>query len=52
MVGHDTRVVVIKGSGGFSEGFDAAEDLERLPQGFSGVVWTNRIDRVAALLPD
>ncbi len=52
MESHGTRVVVVKGSGGFSDGFDDQEDLKRLPQGFSGVIWTNRIDRLAALLTD
>jgi glycerophosphoryl diester phosphodiesterase len=50
MAGVDARVVVVAGSGAFSEGLDTAEDVERLPEGFGGVVWTNRIDRVAPLL--
>ncbi|GAB3141601.1 glycerophosphodiester phosphodiesterase family protein [Micromonospora sonneratiae] len=45
----DTRVVLVAGSGDFSEGFDDAEAWSRLPDGYSGVVWTNRIDRVAGL---
>lgn len=45
----DTRVVIVAGSGDFSEGFDDAEAWSRLPEGYSGVVWTNRIDRVAGL---
>lgn len=48
----DTAVVVVAGSGGFSEGFDDDEAVGRLPEGFSGVVWTNRIDKVAPLLKD
>ncbi len=52
MEAHDTRVVVVKGSGGFSDGFDSAEDVNDLPEDFSGVVWTNRIDKVARLLAD
>ena len=52
MDAHDTRVVVVAGSGGFSEGFDDAEAVGRLPENFSGVVWTNRIDKVAPLLKD
>ncbi|HEX2053834.1 MAG TPA: glycerophosphodiester phosphodiesterase family protein [Actinomycetota bacterium] len=46
----NTRVVVVAGAGGFSEGFDTADDIARLPRGFSGVIWTNRVDRVAPLL--
>jgi glycerophosphoryl diester phosphodiesterase len=42
----DTRVVMVAGDGGFSEGFDSIEDLERVPNYFSGYVWTNRIDVV------
>lgn len=47
MAAYDTRVVLVAGSGGFSEGFDDAASLDRLPDGFSGVIWTNRIDIVA-----
>jgi glycerophosphoryl diester phosphodiesterase len=52
MEAHDTRVVVVKRSGGFSDGFDTSADLNELPEGFAGVVWTNRIDKVAPLLKD
>ncbi|WNQ09448.1 glycerophosphodiester phosphodiesterase family protein [Paenibacillus aurantius] len=50
----DTRVIVVGGDGSeFSSGFDTPEDLKRLPDGFTGWIWTNRIDRVAkAVLPD
>jgi glycerophosphoryl diester phosphodiesterase len=47
---HGTRVVIVGGSGEFSAGFDTAADLGRLPDGFSGVVWTNRVDQVAGKL--
>jgi glycerophosphoryl diester phosphodiesterase len=47
---HGTRVVIVGGSGEFSAGFDTPADLGRLPDGFSGVVWTNRIDQVAGKL--
>jgi glycerophosphoryl diester phosphodiesterase len=43
----NTRVIVVAGDGGFSEGFDSEEDLNRLPDHFSGWVWTNRIDIIA-----
>ncbi|SFJ76625.1 glycerophosphodiester phosphodiesterase family protein [Thermoflavimicrobium dichotomicum] len=43
----DTRVVIVGGSGDFSTGFDTLSDLKRLPPRFSGIIWTNRIDRIA-----
>ncbi|WP_332698789.1 glycerophosphodiester phosphodiesterase family protein [Halalkalibacter lacteus] len=42
----DTRVIVVAGDGGWSEGFDSVKDLERLPTSYSGGIWTNRIDRI------
>jgi glycerophosphoryl diester phosphodiesterase len=35
--------------GGFSRGIDDAETFARLPKGYAGGIWTNRIDRVAPL---
>ncbi|MFG3706490.1 glycerophosphodiester phosphodiesterase family protein [Micromonospora sp. NPDC047670] len=49
MAEHHSRVVIVAGDGGFSEGFDSADDWARLPDGYTGVVWTNRVDRAAAL---
>ncbi|MGA8943092.1 MAG: glycerophosphodiester phosphodiesterase family protein [Thermoactinomyces sp.] len=49
MDGAGTRVVIVKGKGGFSEGFDTAGDLSRLPDGYDKWIWTNRIDRIAPL---
>lgn len=46
----NTRVILVAGNGGWSEGFDSAQDLERLPHDYSGGLWTNRIDRVAPIL--
>ncbi|MEH7179371.1 glycerophosphodiester phosphodiesterase family protein [Neobacillus vireti] len=43
----DTRVIVVAGDGGWSEGFDTPEDLERLPADYNGGIWTNRIDEIA-----
>ncbi|WP_059172767.1 glycerophosphodiester phosphodiesterase family protein [Bacillus sp. FJAT-27445] len=43
-----TRVVLVAGDGGFSEGFDSKKDIERLPDNFPGWIWTNRIDKVAS----
>ncbi|WP_306356445.1 MULTISPECIES: glycerophosphodiester phosphodiesterase family protein [unclassified Nocardia] len=50
MAATDARVVLVAGDGGFSEGFDTPESLERIPDGFTGLVWTNRADVVAPLL--
>jgi glycerophosphoryl diester phosphodiesterase len=52
MESHGVRVVVVKGSLGFSDGFDSPEDVRDLPEGFAGVIWTNRIDEVAPVLAD
>lgn len=46
----DTRVFIVAGDGGWSEGFDTEEDVKRLPSNYSGGVWTNRIDVVAPIL--
>ena len=46
MAAVNTRVVEVQGDGKFSEGFDRVEDLKRLPPGFKGYIWTNRIDRI------
>ncbi len=43
----DTNVVIVAGDGGWSQGFDTKEDLERLPSNYSGQIWTNRIDTIA-----
>jgi len=45
----NTKVVIVAGDGGWSEGFDKEQDLERLPTNFSGEIWTNRIDTIAPL---
>ncbi|QJE98024.1 glycerophosphodiester phosphodiesterase family protein [Luteolibacter luteus] len=42
-----TRVILVGGEGEFSAGFDRVEDLKRLPEGYRGGIWTNRIDRIA-----
>ena len=48
----NTRVLVVAGDGGWSEGFDSADDLKRLPDHFTGGIWTNRIDRIAPLVKE
>jgi glycerophosphoryl diester phosphodiesterase len=46
----NTRVVVVGGDGSeFSSGFDTAEDIKRLPDDYSGWIWTNRIDKIEPL---
>jgi glycerophosphoryl diester phosphodiesterase len=52
MAAADTRVVLVAGSGGFSEGFDGPESVERVPEGFTGLVWTNRADLTAEAIRD
>jgi glycerophosphoryl diester phosphodiesterase len=44
--------VVVAGpwDGGFSRGIDDATTLARLPAGYSGAIWTNRIDLIAPLV--
>ena len=36
--------------GGFSRGIDDATTFAQLPRGYSGGIWTNRIDRIAPLV--
>lgn len=43
----NTRVVIVEGNGKWSEGFDTIESVEKIPKGFSGYVWTNRIDLIS-----
>ncbi|HHX60801.1 MAG TPA: glycerophosphodiester phosphodiesterase [Epulopiscium sp.] len=43
----NTRVVIVEGNGKWSEGFDTQESLRAIPKGFSGYVWTNRIDIIS-----
>lgn len=42
----NTKVVIVEGDGKWSEGFDDKESLAKIPNGFSGYIWTNRIDRI------
>jgi len=43
----DTRTIIVGGNGSeFSTGFDSIHDLKRLPDGYSGGIWTNRIDKI------
>ena len=45
----NTHVILVAGSGNFSEGFDTKEDARRIPANYWGGIWTNRIDRIAPL---
>lgn len=49
MAAHDTRMVVVGGSGEWSEGFDSSADLARLPHDYAGTIWTNRVDEIALI---
>ena len=46
----DTRVILVRGDGGWSAGYDTPADVAELPAGYTGGVWTNRVDVVAPLL--
>ena len=50
MAAVNTRVILVMGNGDFSSGFDTAQDLKQLPPGYSGGIWTNRIDRIGPLI--
>lgn len=50
MENEGTRVILVAGDGGFSEGFDQKEDIERIPDQYFGGIWTNRIDIIAPIL--
>lgn len=46
----NTHVVIVKGTGmSFSSGFDTPEDIKYLPEHYTGIIWTNRIDRIGPL---
>lgn len=42
----NTRVILVAGNGRFSEGFDTIASIKKIPPGYSGGIWTNRIDRL------
>jgi len=48
----DTRVVLTAKGDGFSAGFDRPGDLERVPDGFDGMLWTNRAEVMIPALDD
>jgi glycerophosphoryl diester phosphodiesterase len=42
----NTRVVLVRYVNGWSDGFDSEADMEKLPDNYTGCIWTNRIDIV------
>jgi glycerophosphoryl diester phosphodiesterase len=46
----NTRVVLVQYVDGWSDGFDSETDLMKLPENYTGGIWTNRIDVVGPLL--
>jgi glycerophosphoryl diester phosphodiesterase len=52
MAGAGSIVIVVGpySGGEFSRGIDSADDFARLPAGYAGGIWTNRIDRLRALV--
>ncbi|MBP2242120.1 glycerophosphoryl diester phosphodiesterase [Cytobacillus eiseniae] len=48
----NTRVVLVAGNGKWSEGFDDAQDIERLPANYNGMIWTNRVDVIAPIIKE
>ena len=51
---HGSEVFIVGRYDGedFSSGIDRGEDFALLPAGFAGGIWTNRIDRIAPLIPN
>lgn len=45
-----TRVILVAGDGGWSEGFDQTQDVERIPEKYDGGIWTNRIEVIAPII--
>ncbi|WP_057762790.1 glycerophosphodiester phosphodiesterase family protein [Cytobacillus praedii] len=46
----NTRVILVAGDGGWSEGFDTEQDLDRIPEKYNGGIWTNRIDVISPII--
>lgn len=43
----NSRIILVNGSGKWSEGFDTETEINLIPRSFNGYIWTNRIDKVA-----
>ncbi|MGP4070854.1 glycerophosphodiester phosphodiesterase family protein [Halobacillus sp. B29] len=48
----NTKVVLVAGDGGWSEGFDNKKDFKRVPKNYDGILWTNRVDRIAEIVKE
>jgi glycerophosphoryl diester phosphodiesterase len=48
---YGSELAVVQRVNGMTGGFDAVDDLQRLPPDFSGSIWTNRVELVAPALP-
>ena len=46
----NTHVVLMNETGGYSAGFNNEEDLKKLPENFSGCIFTDRIDKIKPLI--
>lgn len=47
MKANNTRVILLQTKGKWSEGFNTVDDLNKIPKGYSGGIWTDRIDKIA-----
>lgn len=48
-----TSTVIVGGNGsGFSSGFDTEADIDRLPDDYQGIIWTNKIEKIAPLIKE
>lgn len=52
LAAHGSSVLLVGpfGGGGFSAGIDDSEALTRVPDGFDGFVWTNRVEVIGPLM--
>ncbi|WP_370551112.1 glycerophosphodiester phosphodiesterase family protein [Halobacillus sp. GSS1] len=48
----NTKVVFVAGEGKWSEGFDDRKDFQRIPENYDGMIWTNRVDRLAEIVKE
>lgn len=46
----NTKVVIVEGDGKWSEGFDSEGSLKNIPTGYSGYIWTNKIDKIGQMI--
>ena len=48
----NTTVILVAGDGGWSEGFDDQQDLQRISKKYDGGIWTNRIDLIGQMVKE